>query len=40
MIDLNKIKTPYVEVFESVIRVMRGAIQEINSLETERRWRY
>ena len=28
------------DVLESAIRVMRGAIQEISNLETERSWRY
>lgn len=37
---MNKEVTVSKEVLESAIRVMRGAIQELNNLETERHWRY
>ncbi len=37
---MNKEVTVSKEVLESAIRVMRGAIQEIKGLETERHWRY
>ena len=36
----NKEVTISKEVLESAIRIMRGAIQEIKNLETERSWRY